>query len=114
MNVHNKAKVFPLASPCGPQNSFCAGESMLDFLRTWPAQLVIGVTILAVLSVVGWYVVAKFRDSTGDDGLSASELLSNFREIHQQGDIDESEYRKIKTALGAKLQQEEKAKKDQG
>lgn len=93
--------------------SFRAGESMLDFLRTWPAQLVIGVSILAILSVVGWYVVARFRDSTGEGGLSASDLLSNFREIHQQGDIDEAEYRKIKTALGAKLQQELKSSDDE-
>lgn len=59
-------------------------------------------------------MVVRFRDSTGDDGLSASELLSNFREIHQQGDIDEAEYRKIKTALGAKLQQEIKTTENEG
>lgn len=87
---------------------------MLDFLRTWPAQLVIGVTILAVLAVVGYYLVTKFRDRTEDNGLSASELLSNFREMRQQGDIDEAEYRTIKTSLGAKLQQELKDNEDKG
>lgn len=58
--------------------------------------------------------MAKFRDSNDEVGLSASELLSNFREIHQQGDIDEAEYRKIKTALGAKLQQEINTTEDEG
>ena len=79
---------------------------MLDFLLSWPAQLVLGVTILAILSAVGYYVVSKFRGSAGEVVPTASELLSNFREIHQQGVIDEAEYRKIKTALGTKLQQE--------
>ena len=87
---------------------------MLDFLRTTPAQLVIGVAILGILSVAGYYVVTKFRDRTGNDAPSASELLSNFREMAQQGDIDEAEYRTIKTALGDKLQQELKHNEDKG
>ena len=87
---------------------------MLDFLSTTPAQVVIGIAVLAMLSVVGCYVVARFRERTDDSGPSASELLSNYREMRQQGDIDEAEYRTIKTALGAKLQQEVKQTQEQG
>ena len=79
---------------------------MKEFLLTTPAQLVIWTTVLLVLMTVGWYLVGRFRDNDGDDRLSANELLTNFKDLHHQGDIDESEYRTIKTALGAKLQQE--------
>ena len=79
---------------------------MWDFLSTTPAQVVLAVAILAMLSIAGWYVVARFRERTEDNGPSASELLSNFREMHRQGDIDAAEYRTIKTTLGAKLQQD--------
>ncbi len=79
---------------------------MKDFLLTTPAQLVIWTTVLLVLVTVGWYLVGRFRDNDDDDRLTANELLTNFKELHHQGDIDESEYRTIKTALGAKLQKE--------
>lgn len=80
--------------------------SMKDFLLTTPAQLVIWTTVLLILMTVAWYVVGKFRDNADDDRLTANELLTNFEELHHQGDIDELEYRTIKTALGAKLQKE--------
>ncbi|MDP7020357.1 MAG: hypothetical protein QGG36_31455 [Pirellulaceae bacterium] len=63
-------------------------------------------TVLAILSAVGYYMVKKFRDRTDDDQPDANELLSNFRELHDEGDITEKEYRNIKTVLGAKLQEE--------
>lgn len=79
---------------------------MKDFLLTTPAQLVIWTTVLLVLIIVGWYAVGRFRDNDDDDRLTANELLTNFKELHHQGDIDDAEYRTIKTVLGAKLQQE--------
>ena len=80
--------------------------SMKDFLLTTPAQLVIWTTVLLVLMTVGWYLVGRFRDNSDDDRLTANELLTNFEELHHQGDINDAEYRTIKTALGAKLRQE--------
>jgi len=79
---------------------------MKDFLLTTPAQLVIWTTVLLILVTVGWYVVGRFRDNADDDRLTANELLTNFQEMHHQGDINDVEYRTIKTALGAKLRQE--------
>jgi hypothetical protein len=79
---------------------------MKDFLLTTPAQLVIWTTVLLVIGAIGAYVVGKFRDNADDDRLSANELLTNFQDLHHQGDIDATEYRTIKTALGAKLQEE--------
>ena len=66
---------------------------MLDFLQTTPAQLVIWTAVLAMLVVVGYYLVRRFRDRTDDDRLSANEMLTNFREMHHEGDIDDSEYK---------------------
>jgi|CXWL01.1.fsa_nt_gi uncharacterized membrane protein len=79
---------------------------MKDFLLTTPAQLVIWATVLLVLMAVGWYVVGRFRGNADDDRLTANELLTNFQELHLQGDINDAEYRTIKTALGAKLREE--------
>ena len=79
---------------------------MKDFLLTTPAQLVIWATVLLVLGAIGAYVVGRFRDNDGDDSLTANELLTNFQELHHQGDIDATEYRTIKTALGVKLREE--------
>ena len=80
--------------------------SMKDFLLTTPAQLVIWTTVLLILMTVAWYVVGRFRDNADDDRLTANELLTNFKELHHQGDINDAEYRTIKTALGAKLRRE--------
>ena len=79
---------------------------MKAFLLSTPAQIVIWTAVLLVLMAVGWYVVRSFRDRISDDQLSANQLLTNFRELHQQGDISDAEFRTIKTVLGEKLQQE--------
>ena len=79
---------------------------MKDFLLTTPAQLVIWTTVLLILVTVGWYLLGRFRDNADDDRLTANELLTNFQELHHQGDINDVEYRTINTALGAKLRQE--------
>jgi hypothetical protein len=88
-------------------------EAMLEFLRTPTAQAVIAVAVLAALSMVGYYVVLRFRGRTGEDRQSASDWLSSYRELHQQGDISDAEYRTIKTVLGDKLQKELKEKEQQ-
>jgi uncharacterized membrane protein len=79
---------------------------MVEFFSTTAAQLVIWTAGLAVLTVVAYYVVRRFRDRTGDDQPTSSELLTNFREMHREGDISDVEYRTIKTVLGARFQQE--------
>lgn len=83
---------------------------MLEFLRTPTAQAVIAVAMLAVLSMVGYYIVLRFRGHSGEDRQSASEWLTNYRELHRQGDISDAEYRTIKTVLGDQLQKELKDK----
>ena len=79
---------------------------MLEVLTTPSGKAVIWVTVLLVVAVVGWYVVLRFRDISDDDHPTPSELLTNFRELRQEGDISEQEYRTIKTALRPDIDRE--------
>ena len=76
------------------------------FLRSPAAQAVLWVTVLVILLVVGAWVVLRFRGRATEDTAPSSDLLSNFREMHHDGHLDESEFRTIKTMLGGKIQRE--------
>jgi uncharacterized membrane protein len=76
-------------------------------ILTLPAAIsVLWIAILLIMLAVGYYLVRRFRDRSDDDRQTASDLLTNFREMHQEGDISETEFRTIKTVLGRKLQDE--------
>ncbi len=62
--------------------------------------------VMAALAALGAWIVSRFRGHKEDDQPAASELLTNFRELHEQGELSEQEFRKIKTLLADKLQQE--------
>ena len=79
---------------------------MKQFLMSTPAQLLIWLSVLAILVVIGGYMVGRFRGRADDVQQSANDLLTNFREMHHRGDIADTEFRNIKTVLGVKLQQE--------
>ena len=79
---------------------------MREFLSTTTAQAVIWGSVLLILLVAGAYVVRFFRDRDVKSQVSASELLSRFRELHEKGDLSQSEFRHIKSALGIRLHAE--------
>ncbi|MHB0955635.1 MAG: hypothetical protein ACYC6N_15470 [Pirellulaceae bacterium] len=79
---------------------------MQDFLDTPAVMAVLWVSVLLIMLAVAYYLLRRFRDRTDDDRQTASDLLTNFREMHQEGDISETEFRTIKTVLGRKLQDE--------
>ncbi len=79
---------------------------MKQFLHSTPAQLVLWLAVLAALVAIGGFVVGRLRGRSDDERLTANDLLSNFRDLHDQGDIDAAEFRNIKTVLGVKLQRE--------
>ena len=78
---------------------------MPEVLQTPTGQIVIGLAGLSVLTVIGAYIVLKFRGETDsiDSSESSAELLAKFREMRQDGHINEHEYRTIRTDLEAKL-----------
>jgi uncharacterized membrane protein len=79
---------------------------MLNFLSGSVGQSVIWVTTGIILLLVGVWVVRRFRGRIDDDQLPTRDLLTNFRELHQAGEISDEEFRTIKTRLGAKLPSE--------
>lgn len=58
------------------------------------------------LGLIGFYLLRRFRDGDADGQQSTSDLISNFRELHLQGELNDEEYRTIKTRLSERLQQE--------
>ncbi len=79
---------------------------MLELISTSPAKEVISVAVLLIVLACGYYLVRRFRECSDNDRQTANQLLTNFREMHHEGDISELEFRTIKTVLGAKLPEE--------
>jgi hypothetical protein len=82
---------------------------MAEFLASPLASIIFLLALTATLIAVGIYVIGKVRAGTREEDLKSSELLTHFQELHEQGELDEKEFRKIKAMLAAKLQQELKA-----
>ena len=87
---------------------------MAEFLDSNIARLVIAITVVAMLSAVGWYIVSKFRGGSDQGRLSSSEMLTNLQKMRLQGDVTEEEFRTIKTQLSARLKNELNDNKRQG
>ena len=79
---------------------------MREFLDSPLTQAIIWSAVLLILIAVGAYVVGIFRGRSGEDRQTANQMLTNFREMHHRGDIQDSEFRTIRTVLGEQLQQE--------
>jgi uncharacterized membrane protein len=79
---------------------------MAEFLSTPLASIVFLLALTATLIAIGIYVISKVRAGAREDDLKSSELLTNFQELHEQGELDDKEFRKIKSMLAARLQQE--------
>jgi len=62
--------------------------------------------VMAALAALGTCIVSKFRGGADDDQPSASELLSNFRDLFDQGKLSDQEFRNIKTLLKDQLDKE--------
>lgn len=89
-------------------------DQLADFLETKEARIVIGLTGLTMLVLVGYYLISKVRGNLHDPATPPTEFISNFRDLHSQGELSDEEYRTIKTMLGARLQAELKEKKKEG
>ncbi len=72
---------------------------MLDILQDSITRWVILVAVLVNLVVVAVYIVRRLRGHAGDDVSATHEVRTNFKEMHDQGDISDAEYRKLKTVL---------------
>lgn len=65
-------------------------------------QVVLSVLALLIMCYVAYWLVVKVRDSSKNDLQLTPEVLKNFEEMRQEGDISEAEYRNIRSVLGKK------------
>ena len=77
-------------------------------------RVLIWASVVLAVSILAYFIVGKLRGREDAGQPQASELLSNFRELHSQGKLDEQEYRTIKTLLAARLQNEIKDTGEKG
>lgn len=109
---HNKLR-FPL----DPTSSDLSVTTVMSFLPEAPiaaAQrelagdmktIVLWVAGLAMVTAVCWYLIGKLRGSYRESDLEPSNLMSNFRDLHSQGELTDEEYRNIKAKLATQLQE---------
>ena len=83
-----------------------AGDFMDRLLEAGVESLVLWVAVLAAMIAVAFYVIDKVRGKSVQHEPKASELMSKFRELHSRGELSDAEFRTIKTALAAQLQEE--------
>ncbi len=83
-------------------------------IEAYMPSLAVWVTVLVVLLGLAVWLVRKFRDSTAQDEPGSFDELTNFQEMRQKGDINDAEFRTIKSVLGARLRREINDEKDKG
>lgn len=81
---------------------------MLEILRSSIAQAIVLVLFVLIASAVAWCGLRRYRNRIGDDD-TASNQLTFFREMRQRGELSETEFRGIKTALGKQLREQIKS-----
>nr|AUN37394.1 hypothetical protein [uncultured bacterium] len=91
-----------------------AGNEFWEFLGSKQAQLVLSVAGVIALCLVAAYIVGKIRGKFRESEPGASELMTNFRELHAQGGLSDEEYRTIKAKLAARIQQQVKDSERKG
>ena len=67
---------------------------------------VAGGCVLAVVAALMVYFGRKARAAGGKAEPTASELLSKFREMHSRGVLSDAEFRRVKTSLSTRLEDE--------
>ena len=79
-----------------------------DFLTSPIAQGVIWTAAAIILALAGWSYVTGWRDRNSTVGTDV-DVLSNFRELRQQGVLDDDEFRTIKANMGGRDKRRDKS-----
>lgn len=114
---HNQGIVVNPGNPekvCRMSNPLTTGTVWGRLLELGVESLIVWIALLAVMLCVAAYVIQRVRAQAVQKEHSAGELLSNFREMHSRGVLDDSEYRTIKTVLTARLSEELKDNDQKG
>jgi uncharacterized membrane protein len=81
------------------------GNGLVDLVTSAQAQIVWKIAACAILAVLGYYTVGKLRSALRESERGPSDFMSNFRELHSQGELSDEEYRTIKAMLAARLRE---------
>lgn len=84
-------------------------DSLSEFLRSPTAQTMMWGAVVAVMCAIAWYVIGKIREKVHESGPTPSDFMTNFRELHAQGELTDEEFRTIKAKLASGLQQQLKS-----
>jgi hypothetical protein len=78
-------------------------DGMPEFFSHPLLLAILGLAAMIAFSVHAILRLRKWRGGSANDQLSASELLTKFRELHLRGSLSADEYRTIKTKLATQL-----------
>ena len=88
--------------------------NLFEVLRNHVPDLLIGLVVLFAIILVGAWLMRRLRGRDGEDENAPSEMLTKFGEMHSRGELNEEEYRTIKTVLAAEFQHELKGTAKKG
>jgi hypothetical protein len=69
----------------------------------WLYLILLAVALVGVLLL---YFVARWRKRAGQERQSASEQLSDFRALYEQGELSREEFDRVRSLLGERLRKE--------
>ncbi len=78
----------------------------MAFLEGDEARIVILFATVIIIGLLGAYLIGKIRSKLRETDAGPSDFMTNFRELHSQGDLSDEEYRTIKASLAARLQKQ--------
>ena len=66
--------------------------------------LILAFTGLAIFAAIAWYILGKIRRAgRGEKGMSSEELLAQFTQMYDEGELSKAEFRAIKRFLVANI-----------
>lgn len=77
-------------------------------------DILIWVTVLLIVIVGGSFAIRKIRIKSLQHELNAEELLTKFRDCYTKGELNDEEFRKIKSMLMGEIEAEVKVKGNKG
>lgn len=82
-----------------------SSTGLMELLQDKYAQVVIGLMVVSILVAIGVYLVGRIRQAD-EEPHSTSDVLSSFRDLRDDGELTDEEFKSIKSKLSAKLKEE--------
>ena len=79
---------------------------MLPWFGNSIIELLFWLGLLVVLLLVGIFAIGKIRSKTVQQEPLSLEIMSKFREAHSRGDLNDEEFRTIKSTVTQRFQSE--------